>query len=407
MTTATQEILENSEVYRQSGLPGLVLPQTSPILRRRRYTDIEALIMPGFLTTTLQLGSVNLSLRSLSHQHLALLRERVGPNATSLDWKLWMIASSVWMASGEILLEDPNSPPKMKTMLGHFPPSSISDMWRCCLDFVYRTHRASEGVEAYSFEKHSRFLWGSLQGRNLSSPSVTGIAGTGGLGINMIQQLWTSLNRFEDSRINHLRQWSNSKFVASANSPKAVRTIDQKDKLDQERDEKRRQAVMDQFYYRSIGILGRDGIGPDGLRVSSRPMTDQELQESYRKWVDGEIDWHDKVILTHKETMKRRYEEQGRRLSGPLPQPALPSEEPEVDEIEIQPLVAYTPEQMRAIMASRTPGKPGARDIGWEEPNTKYYHKYLQGKKFSVDESPQELASQASRHHRMPPPHKR
>ena len=77
--------------------------------RRPIYTDVEALLSPGFLSHSMAVSGVSLAMRSLSPGDAFLLRHRVGTKHTDREWRDWVLASSIWMVDGQPLLEDPHA----------------------------------------------------------------------------------------------------------------------------------------------------------------------------------------------------------------------------------------------------------------------------------------------------------
>lgn len=378
------------EILKQSDLPGAVLPQSNAKDRRSFYKDVISLINPGFLSLQVDVRGVPFSIRTLSGYELALLGQRVGLRATQIDWKVWTVASSIWMFEGRNLLSSKGLVPLVKEAVESFPILILQRLWLNWVALLDRQRAAAIAVEAFCYEKESRFIWHTVNGQPLNSQSMTGIRGTSSLGLNSVQHIWTVINHYEDKREEFLREWSCAKLVASSNSPKGMKRIDAKDKLEKQREEKRRQSVLDRFYYRAVGLLGDDDKTQEGMRIASRAMTDQELQESYRRWVENDHDWHDKVILMHKQAVKRRYEEQELRHQKRMKELAdLP-----VENIEMRPLIGYTPEQVQRIMADQGRGSPGVRKVEGEGSEGHIYDKYYRGEKFEVKESPQDLMAQ-------------
>src|SRR5690606_5211927 len=93
-----------------------------------------------------------------------------------------------------------------------------------------RATRATILTEAYFIEPMSRLRWAQSKGLDISSPAVSGFAGTQNLGLNWAQLTWRALNHFEDQKDQAERDWENTKFVASAMAGKGMNKIYSQDK---------------------------------------------------------------------------------------------------------------------------------------------------------------------------------
>ena len=79
------------------------LPKTTPEQRATMYEDIRTLLSPGFLAHGTTVNGVRVVQRSLNKNDWDLLQYRIDPN-TPISWKRWVVAASIWMVNGQIIL---------------------------------------------------------------------------------------------------------------------------------------------------------------------------------------------------------------------------------------------------------------------------------------------------------------
>lgn len=317
------------------------------------YTDIEALLTVGFLHHPVKVNGVSFSLRSLGPGDLFLMRTRL---LTDDDWRLWLIASSVWMVDGFSLLSEPNVAPWLLKKLRCIPKESRKILLSLVVGLFTRQSKALEGTESYCYETASRYLWKSYGGH---VPSLhTGIPGMEKIGTNHVQRMWTFYNEVEDRRLSDDAAWESAKLVASTQSPKGVKKIDAADKARHQKEQVRRQEVQDRFYYLATGVLK-----PEDIEAAKRvrdPMetksVDDLAQEMYR-WVVGDEDEHDKIVTAYKEAITKRYvkAKEDREQRAAEFRRRLDQEMPSARQT---PLVAYTQEQLNKILRDRAGGAP-------------------------------------------------
>ena len=356
------------------------LPETTPEQRQPLYDDIEDLVVHGFLSHGLQIRGVPFCLRSLGPGDLFLLRHRTGE--MQAGWQLWAIASSIWLAGGLNLLAEPQSAPRLVSFLRRIPTVVLEILLSITMGLFSRQTSALGGIEAFCYEAVSRQLWKS-HGRRV--PSLrSGVLGVSRLGLNYAQQVWLSFNQVEDERDHQQFLWESAKLIASASAPKGIRKIDQKDIQRQEGENKRRQRVMDTFYYSSKGLVDKEGrvLGDGPGAYLGGPQTTEELAEDMRKWVSGEHDWHDRIVADYKRQLTERWEADQRVRAERITVARAAAERREEEEAQMttpRRLVGYTQEQLQALLAERGPGrKQGVSQISQSPAAQHIYHRYLE-----------------------------
>ena len=349
------------------------LPQTTLEQRQPLYEDIETLIATGFLSHPVTLH-VPLVLRSLGPGDTFLMKARLEADKAT-DWRLWVLASSVWMVDGISLLGEPHAVPALVKVFRRLPQRTREILFSLVLGLFARQNRAIEGVEAYCYEPLSRFQWRSA-GNQLATGHI-GIPGIEQIGSNHIQRMWAFYNEVEDRRERDEAFWDGMKLVASASAPKGISKIDQRDKQLWQTEKGRRQSVQDKFYYTRMGMIPKEGPKtPDAARIGGVKSVD-DLAEEMRRWVAGEEDQHDKIVSEYKRKVVEKYEREKAARERKAEQLR---QQLELGPDRVSPLVGYSQAQLAQILRDRGVGTPGVRRIslGVAERREYLYTKYLE-----------------------------
>lgn len=349
------------------------LPTTTFEQRSHLYTDVEDLIQIGFLSHPIMVGETQLCLRSLLPGDLYTLKYRA---AKEESWRLWTVASSIWLLDGVSLLTEPHSTPFLAKSLKRIPHRILEILFSLSLGLFNRTARAMKTIESFCYEDNSRYLWRSL-GRNVPSGHV-GIPGVERLGMNPIQGMWVLFNQAEDDRISMENSWEGAKLIASAMSPKGIQKLDQRDKQRKADENARRQRVMDNAYYVSMGVVTEEGEVSGSQQTIHGAHSTEELEEEMRKWVAGEEDWHDRIVSEYKARIAEGIENQKLEHQARMEALRRESERRENEDPGPVTMVAYTPEQLNDILKERNQGPPGIRRIYPEQDQRQHlYDKYI------------------------------
>jgi len=360
----------------------MTLPRTTFDQRRPYYQDLTDLLTTGFLCQRVRVGDVEFSLRNVQPRDLFLIEQRSGVESSDLSWARWLVAHTIWMMSGYILLEDGNAPVQLHRSLSHLPQRTLYQLVHLVGDLSSRVVGATKSLEAYLYENESRSMWFQWRNQQMPSMKVSGIPGASSIGMNVVQRLWWAYNTTEDKRDDERTLWSAAKVIASAAAPKAIEKLNSREKTAERREEDRRQRVQDLFYYKAIGQLdeeGKDALGHDGI-VFELPSYD-DLADDMRRWIVGEFDWHDQVVDAYKKHVIEQQEQAQRERVARLLvlQREMEDEGLEDEAVVVQQLVGYTPEQMKDVLAQRGSPKPGVKTIIDSNEQPDYvYEKYLQ-----------------------------
>ena len=355
------------------------LPNTTPEQRGSKYGDIEDLITVGFLSHSVVVNGVHLSFRSLGPGDMFLLRTRLEGHSGD-DWRLWAIASSVWMVNGFLVINEPQAPPFIFQMIKGSPKRGREILSSIVSGLFARQSRALDGVESYCYEGVSRYRWKSFGGA--SAHNHTGIPGQDVLGTNYVQRMWTFYNEIEDKRIAEESAWEGFKLVASAQAPKGIKKIDEHDKQSLQKEMARRQEVQDTFYYRSIGVLSKeDEKASKSVTGTFASKSDKDLEHEMMLWVSGQEDEHDQIVNEYKRQVIARHEERRIERERKAADFRRRLDEMEAAPVRPVPLVGYTQSQLAEILKQRQPGNPGVKTIYTEggEREEPVYKAHIEG----------------------------
>jgi hypothetical protein len=340
------------------------------------YEDLIPLVVPGFLTTRVQIGSTSLGLRSLSindTNHLRQIARDGGP-----DWPFHLAAASIWMIDGVSLLESyPYNQMPALAVLRNGHKSLVRMVFSQALSFFRRMRDANRLFEAFLYEDESRRLWKATNNGAHQIWTQAGMPGLERLGQNPFQSSWVQWNRAEDDRLDHDYQWSLTKMLVSVQSSKSAKKLDAKDKTRLEAEKSRRAEAQNRAYYIYKGVLDDEGKRKeDPILQVLQPRTAQELSEEMRRWVSGEKDIHDLVVEDYKNRIKIEYEEkeseaeqalQNVRARALLEERNLGVPKPR--------MIGYTPEQLAKLRP--TTQKPGAKFIIEANMTSRNFNRYL------------------------------
>lgn len=344
--------------------------------REKMYEDVREFLDPGFLTNTFVFGDTRISLRSMFPRDQFLLQHQV---ATNWDWRVWLVATSIWMVNGIYVMGDVDILPDLVDFLNRTNATTINILFHCALGFFNRFKRAARFLEPYLYEEESRKVW-HTNGRGSFSGSVaSGLPGVESLGRNVIQSGWAGWNVTEDERHQADYQWSLVKTSLGPHAPKAVHKLDSSDRSRKLNETDHRNSVIEKYWLIYTGVLNEDGKSVSGepRQEIIRARTPDELSEEMRRWVTGEEDSHDKVVSGYKRRIREQFVAEQKAREEAIRQ--AQEETKKLEEslgVKAPSVVGYTPDQIQEIIARR--GPPGVRTIVESDKAKTIYERYIQ-----------------------------
>lgn len=356
----------------------MILPKTTIEQRGQFYTDVEALLSPGFLTHPVVVAGTRLQLRSLGTGDLFMLRSRT-EGCSPREWRVWTVSTAIWMVNGRSVLGHDDAVPFLAKYVSEMPDMMLGVLFSTALGLWVRVLTATKDVEAFIYESASRYRWKSTNRQMLDS----GVPGASTLGLNTIQRIWMAFNEMEDSRKAEESTWEGFKFVASSNAPKAVAKIDQGDRQRRKDESEQRQRRLDQFFYEKLGVLSPDDRASDSTssyRLATKSVED--LEDEMRRWVTGDADLHDQVVEEYKARIRAQREQEKAELAAR--RIALQAErerqerEAQQTGFRPQPLMALTGAQLQQMLQGRGAfGRSGTTFIPSAPHGDRLYEKYI------------------------------
>lgn len=337
------------------------------------YRDLNDLLVPGFLTTSLEVEGHRYSLRSLSQQDFHYIRKLV--NEGDPLWRVHLVAHSLWMADGLPLLGNPFAP---RVAFEHLLRCS-KPLFRAMLGTVYgfflRSQEANHYLESFLYEDESRRIWRGIGSGRYTLHSKAAIPGVETLGLNALQSAWVTWNKMEDDREAQEYVWSNTKVLVSLQSYKGYESLQGKDRTRQQNEDGRRQAVKDRARTRFLyGEVKSDTPRPN--EEVRRARTEEELEDEMRRWIAGDLDWHDQIVESYKDRIRQEQEEREQQKEQIMAElRAKRVQEEEALGVQKPALRPITPEEMEEIRRSKP--STGAKFITEADPTSRSYNRFI------------------------------
>lgn len=340
------------------------------------YEDLYELLVPGFLSASIELEGCRITLRSLTSQDLHFLRRYVGDDDPT--WRYHLIAHSVWMVDGIPFLDSPYAHKVVYDELIRSSRPLVLGMLSTVYGFFSRAREANYYLESYLYEEDSRRLWRGLNNGTYPLHTKTAIPGVAGLGSNVVQTTWASWNVLEDIRDDQEAHWSNTKILVALQSHKSYETLNNRDKLRNDNEDSRRENVKERAWHRfQYGPPKEVGERFQGETVH-RARTNDELEDEMRRWIRGDLDEHDQIVEAYKAQVRQEIADREAEKERVLNELRAKKAQQETDlGVPTPALRAVTPEQLEEILkAQRRPGS-GAKFIVEADPASKAFNRYL------------------------------
>lgn len=338
------------------------------------YDDLVQILSPGFLSASIEQDGHRFTLRSLSYNDLQYLRCFVREDDPS--WKLHVIAHSLWMMDGVPFLDNPFSHRVAYEYLSRSNRPLVRAMIGTLYGFFTRMREAGNYLEAYLYEEESRRSWKNLGGGLYPLHRMTSVPGVESLSLNFLQSSWVSWNRIEDERDHQEYLWSNTKVLVSLQSHKGYDSLNNRDRQRQQTEEERRASVIRRAERRFLyGEREEDPDAPPSETVR-KARTNEELEEDMRRWISGDLDWHDRIVEDYKNRIREQQEERERQKEAIMSELRARREKQEQDIGMPKPVLrGITPEEMAQLQ--REFPVSGAKFVVEADPDVRNFHRFL------------------------------
>ncbi len=315
---------------------------------RNPYKDLEKILFRGFLEQKAEVEGLTFVFKSVSMKEIAEIELRCPMTGHPLYQKHFaehFLAYSIFMLDGENLLSGSREEnlKALGTSISEWDETFSGEVMSIIGDLNSRVANSYKLIEAYIYEETSRYYWRSLHDKMLNSFDVSGIHGTNSLPINEHQLLWTFYNLIEDQNQDFERQWSFTKFIASAWNPKGVKQIEDHDRTKKNRERERREEVR---------LKAKDPKAFENRRyVRQEARTREELQKQLLDWVQDRKDTHEIAMEEWEKNVAKQYFEKQERLKQRLE--VTPEVIEDMKPEQITKLVPISQEQIKERLKQR------------------------------------------------------
>ena len=316
--------------------------------RTAMYDDLARLLVPGFLSCSIEQDGHRFGVRSLSQGDLLYLRQFVRDGDVS--WRLHLVAHSLWMVDGVPLLGNPFSHRVSYDYLSRTNRPLFHAMLGAAYGFFSRMQEVNHYLEAYLYGDESRRLWKNTGSGLYPLHKMSPVPGIESLGVNQWQASWVAWNRLEDERDHQEYLWSNTKVLVSLQSHKGSESLSNRDRQRQQTEDERRGSVRERAEHRfRYGEPEEDSNKPPAETVQ-KARTNGELEEEMRRWISGDLDWHDQIVEDYKNRILEQQEERERQKEAIMSELRAQREQQDKDLGVAKPVLrGITPEEMERM----------------------------------------------------------
>jgi hypothetical protein len=350
------------------------LAKTTSEQRSEIYDDVRTLLVPGFLSQAVSIGSARFVMRSIDQADWDLLQYRAW-GLGEHDWRSWCVAMAIWMVNGSVVSNDEVATCRLFEAFVELPRDTLNMLYNLVTSLMRRVERAGDLLEGFLYEHESRSLW-RTDGEGLRQRKATHAMQRFH---NSVISLWIYYNQMEDRRESEDHDWVLTKFLVSPHAPKSVKKLNAQDKKRDADTRRRRERVQDRVYYEAKGLLSKKG---EKDQTDNRPFqqvimaeTEEELRESMRRWVEGKKDDHDRVVDNAKAKIK--YEVEKRKEDNVKRRGALDAalKEEGITRNQLVPLAGDAGKKFLERMQARF---PGAKYVVDDHTHNSAYQKYIE-----------------------------
>lgn len=282
------------------------IPEVNPEV----YKDVEPLLFRGFLTLPATINKVPFVFKSLNHHEFnrISLYQSGGQDYEQIQgyYNLFLSYGVLLVGGQNVLATREENINDLVEFFAGLDKVVKQKVIRYLSEVNRRATRATILTEAYFIEPMSRLRWAQSKGLDISSPAVSGFAGTQNLGLNWAQLTWRALNHFEDQKDQAERDWENTKFIASAMAGKGMNKIYSQDKRRRQSEKEAKIGRREKIIRFALLNEPLDGPIQGPIKVA---RTVEELNAQLERDLKGEQDWHDRVIAAHESRLQKGYDD--------------------------------------------------------------------------------------------------
>jgi hypothetical protein len=274
--------------------------------RDEAYQSLSDLIFKGFLTMGIELAGKLFVFKTVNEKEFDLVKLHAGITSNpdyALRFNINYLIHSLLMVDGENVLKTRGvSNRKLYSFFEGIPDVLYRKIITQLGVLRQTSFDAMKFVEGFSYTDFSRRLW-KICGNTPTRDELTGIPGTGLMGLNIHQESWILINKMLDEEEIYNRHLSLAILVASASNPKGIRKVRaQHDASAQKTEERRTQLAQDGTPEKKLDWHAEGWAAPVD--------TAEELVAELERQMTGHKDRHDVFMEDHMEELKKEAEEQ-------------------------------------------------------------------------------------------------
>lgn len=275
------------------------------MIKKEAYQKLSDVIYKGFLTMGLELSDKFYVFKTVNEKEYDLIKLYAGikdKNYTS-RFNMYFLIHSIFLIDGESVLK--NRSDKIKELY-EFVNNIPSLLYARISEELSALRSISEEVvdflEGFSYTNQSRKMWRLIKNNLPNSESLTGIPGTGSIGLNIYQENWILINKMLDEEEKYDHDFSLAVLVASASNPKGSRSMSSRHDAYKQTNKEHREKLARE------GSSQEQKWKPSGWAA---PVgTAEELVDELMRQMEGKKDKHDLFVEKHMKNLREKADKQ-------------------------------------------------------------------------------------------------
>ena len=324
------------------------------MFKKEAYQRLSDMVYKGFLTMTFNLSGKSFVLKTVNEKEYDLIKLYSGIKDDNYinRFNMYYFIFSLFLVDGENVLKDRHK--RVKELYDFFqdlPSALYTKMAEELKTLRVSAEESVDFLEGFSFTDQSRRMWKLMQNNLPSSENLTGIPGTGKLGLNVYQENWILINKMLDDEEEYDRNFSLAILIASATNPKGCRSVGSKHDAQKQNNRERREKMARE------GSSEEQKWKPTGWAA---PVdTAEELIAELMRQMEGKKDKHDLFIEEHMRKVREKADKQAQEVEKKLDKirkkrkeeggPSISSSQRELSEKESKELMFKNPNNLLLI----------------------------------------------------------
>jgi len=308
---------------------------------KESYNLLEEIVTKGFLTDIYNIDNKIIVIKTLNEIEYSNVKLFIGDDFKELAY--YELALSTIIFDGYNVLVDRFD--RMKELVRYYKNIDVINFSKIQERFKklhYKYLASLKYLEGFSYTDKSRYYWSFLGEQGLSSEKISGIEGTGSLGLNTVQNNWIVINKKLDQEDKYNVDFNLATFIASSMNSKGARSASKSYEVQRNELLETRKKISEYGYDKARYEKERS------IEEWSKPIKSREdMVRELEKQVSGVKDKHDtfienwiknqrKLAEAAKENVENRQKDYRNKLEN-------------IDESKIEGSRLATPEEIREL----------------------------------------------------------